>query len=66
MNKNNEENLCKLEVRSLFHNDLETFVLESEINIDPIRSPFIKDKIEILFKCDFFEERLKKLRKYHH
>ena len=51
-----EEHLCKLEVRSLFHADLHAFVLESRIDRDPSRSPFIKEKIAVLFTGDTLEE----------
>ncbi|KAB7670790.1 TRM11 family SAM-dependent methyltransferase [Bacillus sp. B1-b2] len=57
-----EQNLCQLEVRSLFHSHLQTFVLESSINIDPSKSPFIKERIEVLFKCNSLEDLLIKVR----
>ncbi|WP_307341047.1 TRM11 family SAM-dependent methyltransferase [Metabacillus malikii] len=57
-----EHYLCELEVRSLFRSNLHSFVLESKINIDPSRSPFIKEKIEILFSCDTIEELIKNIR----
>lgn len=56
-----EEHLCKLEVRSLFRSNLHAFVLESSMNMDPSRSPFIKEKIEVLFKCDTLEDLLQKV-----
>lgn len=56
-----EEHLCKLEVRSLFRANLQAFILESRMNIDPSRSPFIKGKIEVLFKGDTLEDLLKKV-----
>ncbi|KAA9014573.1 TRM11 family SAM-dependent methyltransferase [Niallia endozanthoxylica] len=57
-----EQYLCKLEVRSMFRSNLHTFVLESSINIDPSRSPFIKEKIEVLFICDTLEDLLRGVR----
>ncbi|MFS0659444.1 RsmD family RNA methyltransferase [Niallia alba] len=56
-----EEQLCKLEVRSLFRANIHAFVLESSINIDPSRSPFIKEKIEVLFTCDTLDDLLQKV-----
>ncbi|WP_234396949.1 TRM11 family SAM-dependent methyltransferase [Bacillus massiliglaciei] len=56
-----EEDLCKLEVRSLFCSALYSFVLESSMDMDPSRSPFIKEKIEVLFTCDTLEDLLQKV-----
>ncbi|UQZ77622.1 RNA methyltransferase [Niallia circulans] len=56
-----EEHLCKLEVRSLFRADLHAFVLESSINRDPSRSPFIKEKIAVLFTGDTLENLKQKV-----
>lgn len=56
-----EEHLCKLEARSLFRSYLHAFVLESRRNIDPSRSPFIKEKMEVLFKCDTLEDLLQRV-----
>ena len=56
-----EEHLCKLEVRSLFRADLHAFVLESSISRDPSRSPFIKEKIAVLFTGDTLEELIQKV-----
>lgn len=58
-----EEDLCKLEVHSMFRSNLPTFVLESSINRDPSRSPFIKEKIDVLFTGDTLEDLLKNIRK---
>ncbi|WP_328283932.1 hypothetical protein [Niallia circulans] len=56
-----EEHLCKLEVCSLFRANLHAFILESRMNVDPSRSPFIKGKIEVLFKGDTLVDLLKKV-----
>jgi tRNA G10 N-methylase Trm11 len=55
-----EESLCYLEMRSLFGHDTQTKILKSTININPSRSPFIKERIEVLFEgnelSDIFEQ----------
>lgn len=45
-----EKDLCQLEMRSFFGEDTEEKVLKSARGIDPSRSPFIKERIELLFE----------------
>jgi len=49
-----ERSLCRLEMRSLFGvesvGDYDSNVLQSSKRIDPSRSPFIKERIEVLFE----------------
>jgi tRNA G10 N-methylase Trm11 len=51
-----ERSLCALEMRSLFGEATETNVLESPVKIDPSRSPFIKERIAVLYKADSPED----------
>jgi tRNA G10 N-methylase Trm11 len=46
----NERSLCKLEMRTLFGVEPGFNLVESPIRIEPSRSPFIKARIEVLFK----------------
>jgi tRNA G10 N-methylase Trm11 len=45
-----ERSLCALEMRAFFEKDTESSVLESPIKIDPSRSPFIKERIDVIYK----------------
>lgn len=47
-----EESLCFLEMRSFFGKDTQSKILRSSICIDPSRSPFIKERIEVIFDGD--------------
>lgn len=45
-----EKDLCLLEMRSFFGEDTEEKILKSKRAIEPSRSPFIKERIELLFE----------------
>lgn len=50
-----EQSLCRLELRAFFGAQLETTnytILKSNILIDPSRSPYLKERIEVLFEGD--------------
>ena len=51
-----EKELCKMELRSLFGVDTDKLYMYSDINVDPSRSPFIKERIEILDCKDNIED----------
>jgi tRNA G10 N-methylase Trm11 len=51
-----ERSLCALEMRSLFGEQSKTNVLESLVKIDPSRSPFIKERIAVIYKADSLED----------
>ncbi|MBP3951052.1 TRM11 family SAM-dependent methyltransferase [Bacillus suaedae] len=51
-----EDSLCKLEMRSFFGYDTDLKMIESPLKIDPSRSPFIKDRIAIFYKGETLEE----------
>ncbi len=59
--KPDEESLCYLEMRSLFGEDTETKVIKSTYDINPSRSPFIKERIEILFEGNELSDILKQV-----
>lgn len=56
-----ERSLRALEMRSLFGAESQTNILESTLEIDPSRSPFIKERIGVLLEGESFEELLEKL-----
>ncbi|WP_310198360.1 RNA methyltransferase [Neobacillus niacini] len=56
-----ERSLRALEMRSLFGVESETNVLESPIKIDPSRSPFIKERIAVIFEGESLQELLEKV-----
>ncbi|MFC4409684.1 TRM11 family SAM-dependent methyltransferase [Chungangia koreensis] len=45
-----EYDLCKMEMRAFFEEDSNTNVLISNVGIDPSRSPFMRDRLEVLFE----------------
>lgn len=45
-----ELSLCRLELRSLFGVEAPPNILRSDIRLDPSRSPFVKERIEVLYK----------------
>lgn len=51
-----EKELCKMELRSLFGVDTDKLYMYSDINVDPSRSPFIKERIEIVDCKDNIED----------
>jgi tRNA G10 N-methylase Trm11 len=58
-----EEELCKLEMECLFNQiSIEKYIF-SDICINPSRSPFIKDRISIIYEEDSLEEIVQKITK---
>ncbi len=56
-----ERSLCSLEMRSLFGVDTESLIIKNDISIDPSRSPFIKEQIEIMYEGDTMNDILKQV-----
>ncbi len=46
-----EKELCHLEMRAFFGKDTEDKIIKSVVGIDPSRSPFIKERLEVLFEA---------------
>ncbi|RLQ91438.1 RNA methyltransferase [Planomicrobium sp. Y74] len=46
-----ERELCHLEMRAFFGKDTEDKIIKSTFGIDPSRSPFIKERLEVLFEA---------------
>ncbi|MBT2569695.1 RNA methyltransferase [Planococcus sp. ISL-110] len=55
---NDEEALCQLEMRSFFGRDTSEKIVKSRVAIDPSRSPFIKERIELYFEGDTLQDIL--------
>ncbi|NRD77357.1 RsmD family RNA methyltransferase [Bacillus sp. BRMEA1] len=56
-----ERSLCALEMRSFFWEESQTSILESPIKIDPSRSPFIKERIAVIYEDHSLENLLKQV-----
>ncbi len=56
-----EEELCKMEMSCLFNEIPNGKYILSDCSINPSRSPFIKDKISIIYEEDSLEEILNKI-----
>ena len=50
-----EEPLCKMEMRALFDHRLNEHFIKSKIKIEPERSPFIRERIEVIFEGDTWQ-----------
>ncbi|WP_461206309.1 TRM11 family SAM-dependent methyltransferase [Clostridium sp. DL1XJH146] len=58
-----EKELCALELRSLFNYNLEEKIFFSNKRINPSSSPFIKNRLEIIYKTSSFSDILKLIKK---
>ena len=56
-----EESLCYLEMRSFFGKDTHAKILKSSIDINSSRSPFMKERIEVIFDGDELSDILKQV-----
>lgn len=56
-----EQSLYSLEMRSLFGMETDSYIMKSSIDIDPNRSPFIKEQIEIMYEGDQMSDILKQV-----
>ncbi|MEL3961455.1 RNA methyltransferase [Lysinibacillus endophyticus] len=51
-----EHDLCRMEMRSFFGFDTQANFLISDIKVDPSRSPFIEERLEVLFESNELDE----------
>ncbi|MGG0667340.1 RNA methyltransferase [Lederbergia citrisecunda] len=51
-----EHDLCRLEMRAFFGFDSPSNVIKSNVKIDPSRSPFMKERLEVLFSGNDLNE----------
>ncbi|WP_416147989.1 TRM11 family SAM-dependent methyltransferase [Salipaludibacillus sp. HK11] len=56
-----EFQLCKLEMRAFFGTDSASGTIESSIQVDPSRSPFMKERLDVLLECHSVEEVIENL-----
>ncbi|MCA1032559.1 RsmD family RNA methyltransferase [Bacillus timonensis] len=56
--KKDETSLCALEMRTFFgdNSKSESHIVESDVKIDPSRSPFIRERIDVIFQGDEIQE----------
>ena len=59
-----EHDLCMLEMRSFFGFDVTSTVLISSIEINPSRSAFMKERLEIIYVGDSLEEVSRQVEQY--
>ncbi|AMQ05467.1 RNA methyltransferase [Sporosarcina psychrophila] len=59
-----EHDLCMLEMRSFFGFDVTSTVLRSSIEIDPSRSAFMKERLDIMYEGDNLEEISRQVEQY--
>lgn len=57
-----EVSLCALEMRSFFGEDSKTSILESSLEIDPSRSPFIKERIDVIYQGNSLEDIIEQVK----
>lgn len=58
-----ELSLCQMELRSLFGIETDAPILKSSIEINPSRSPFIKERIDVIYDGDTLETILEQVTK---
>ncbi|WP_335869613.1 TRM11 family SAM-dependent methyltransferase [Bacillus sp. 2205SS5-2] len=58
----NEASLCALEQRALFGRSAESNILESSVEIDPSRSPFIRERLDVICEGNGLEELVTKIK----
>ncbi len=56
-----EEQLCYLEMRSFFGRHTDSGLLMSSIDVHPDRSPFMRERIEVLYEGDHYEDIIKQV-----
>ncbi|WP_332697782.1 TRM11 family SAM-dependent methyltransferase [Halalkalibacter lacteus] len=63
--REDERFLCQLEMRALFGFDTQLSILESGLQIEPSRSPFIKERIDVIYKGKCLEDIVQKVKDLH-
>lgn len=59
--REDELSLCHLEMRAFFGMDTSSFILKSSVAIDPSRSPFIKERVEVMYQGKSLAEILQQV-----
>lgn len=60
-----EYELCRMEMRAFFGFDTKENYIISNRKIDPNRSPFMQDRLEVLFEGNSFEELQQAMKNFH-
>ena len=58
-----ELSLCHMEMRSLFGMETTAPILKSSIEVEPSRSPFIKERIDVMYEGDTIAEIVEQVQK---
>jgi tRNA G10 N-methylase Trm11 len=59
--REDELSLCQLEMRAFFGMEAPSHILKSTVDIDPSRSPFIKERVEVMYQGSSLVEILQKV-----
>lgn len=57
--------LCHMEMRSFFGTDTSSSILKSTVKVNPSRSPFMKERIDIMYEGDQLEDILEQVQQIH-
>jgi tRNA G10 N-methylase Trm11 len=60
-----EQSLCRLEMRSFFGEDTEASLIASPIEVHPDRSPFLKERIEVIYASEQLDEVVELAKQIH-
>jgi tRNA G10 N-methylase Trm11 len=60
-----ELSLCRMEMRSLFGSESPFNIIKSSTKIDPSRSPFIKERIDVIYEGEGLPEILEQVEQIH-
>jgi tRNA G10 N-methylase Trm11 len=52
----NERYLCAMEMRALFGKESDSNILESSLKLNPSRSPFIRERLDVLYEGNTLED----------
>ncbi|RDW20365.1 RNA methyltransferase [Oceanobacillus arenosus] len=56
-----ESSLCALEMRSFFEKESKSKILESFVEVDPTRSPFMKERIRVIYEGETLQDIVSQL-----
>jgi tRNA G10 N-methylase Trm11 len=59
--REDERSLCNLEMRSLFGTDTPNYIIKSTTKIEPSRSPFMKERIDVMYEGEELSDILEQV-----
>lgn len=62
--KREDRGLCQLEMRAFFGVDNDSNVIESSVQVDPSRSAFMNERIDVLFEAGSLVELIEQVREF--